>query len=162
MVPSSDIYVVTADRDVAAMAEDAGIATLAESTAGLNEALAGAIQQLARLRQDFSRRAILVLPTDLPRATPMALRAAIEKVADILLVPDHSEQGTNLLRLGPGIAQDFQFHFGPGSFTLHQAEASRLSITSHILREAGLSHDVDTPEDYASWQDNAKPHQARI
>ncbi|WP_428248258.1 2-phospho-L-lactate guanylyltransferase [Ferrovibrio sp.] len=162
LVPSSDIHVVTADRDVAAMAEAAGVSALAEATDGLNKALAGAVQQLARQRQDFSRRGLLVLPTDLPRATPKALRTAIETTADILLVPDHSEQGTNLLRLGPGIAQNFQFHFGSGSFTLHQKEASRLGIAAHILREPTLSHDVDTPEDYAAWQNSAEPNQARV
>ncbi|WP_430396026.1 2-phospho-L-lactate guanylyltransferase [Ferrovibrio sp.] len=157
LVPKSDIHVVTADREATAMAAAAGISTLEETQAGLNEALSGAITQLARQRQDFQQRSLLLLPTDLPLATPAALRAALDMPADILLVPDHAGQGTNLLRLGPGIAPRFSFRFGPGSFLLHQAEAARLGITPRLLPEPTLACDIDTPEDYAAWQAVAEP-----
>ncbi len=160
LVPSRDIHVVTADHEVSALAADAGIFTIAEATAGLNEALASAILQLEQRHLDFAQRELLVLPTDLPLATAMALRATIETAADILLVPDHAEQGTNLLRLGPGIAQDFRFRFGVDSFLLHQAEAARLGITPRILREPALARDIDMPEDYIAWQSPAGQHQA--
>ena len=62
------------------------------------------------------------------------------------ICPDEEEDGTNALLLAP--PGDFTFHYGPGSFRAHLAEAAARGRQAHIVRAPGLRFDLDTESDW--------------
>lgn len=103
---------------------------------GLNE-------ELEALRHRVARAPLLVVHGDLPLLTPddvEALAAAAERHG-CALAPDRHGAGTNAAAIGQG--QAFTFAFGEGSLARHVASAADAAI----VRRAGLSIDIDTPDD---------------
>ena len=135
------VAVVCDDDEVAAWAESVGARVLWEPGQGLNNAVASGVARLARDGTDV----VIVAHADLPHAGPLAWLAEFD---GITLVPDHRDDGTNVLCV-PATA-GFRFAYGPGSFARHQAEAERLGLPMRVVREPGLSHDVDEPSDLTS------------
>jgi len=74
--------------------------------------------------------------------------AAVQQI-EVVLTPDRDRLGTNGLRLIPPHA--ITLRFGEDSFNLHRAQAVRAhrSFAVHVV--AGLEHDLDRPEDIASF-----------
>ena len=70
--------------------------------------------------------------------------------AGVTLVPDHDDNGTNVICV-PGDT-GFTFSYGPGSFARHGAEARRLGLPLRVVREPSLSHDVDLPGDLVAFR----------
>jgi 2-phospho-L-lactate/phosphoenolpyruvate guanylyltransferase len=68
----------------------------------------------------------------------------------VTLVPDHRDNGTNVICVPAGAG--FTFSYGPGSFARHGAEAHRLGLPLRVVREPSLSHDVDLPADLAAFR----------
>jgi 2-phospho-L-lactate guanylyltransferase len=73
----------------------------------------------------------------------------VARFVGVTLVPDHDDNGTNVICV-PGDG-GFTFSYGPGSFTRHRAEATRLGLPLRVVRDASLSHDVDLPADLAAY-----------
>jgi 2-phospho-L-lactate guanylyltransferase len=132
------VVVVSPERDEV----PAHIPVLADRGAGLNVALSEARAALL----EFGARAILVLPADLPRVTPVEIDRFVRAGRrGFALAPDARGSGTNALFLkGDG---PFDFHFGEGSRRLHLREAQLRGFTPRVLSLAGLRTDVDTPAD---------------
>ena len=132
------VAVVCDDHEVAAWAEDVGARVLWEPGMGLNGAVASGVE---RLRAAGASR-VIVAHADLPHARSLA---GIGELDGVTLVPDHRDDGTNVV----GVPADggFRFSYGPGSFARHCAEVERLGLPLHIVREEGLRHDVDVPSD---------------
>jgi 2-phospho-L-lactate guanylyltransferase (CobY/MobA/RfbA family) len=63
----------------------------------------------------------------------------------VVLAPDRSARGTNLLLLRPPGA--LPFAFGEGSLARHRALAHAGGIEPAIFEATGTSFDVDTPTD---------------
>jgi 2-phospho-L-lactate guanylyltransferase len=63
----------------------------------------------------------------------------------VTLAPDRSLDGTNVA--GVPTRAGFRFSYGPGSFARHRAEAERCGLAVHLVYDARLACDVDTPED---------------
>ncbi len=63
----------------------------------------------------------------------------------ITLVPDHRNDGTNVIALP--CASDFQFHYGAGSFQRHLHEAQSKKCSLQVLRDLSFGLDIDIPED---------------
>ena len=61
------------------------------------------------------------------------------------LVPDRHDDGTNVACVPSGAG--FRFHYGPGSFARHRAEARRLGLPWRVVRDPELTWDVDVPGD---------------
>ena len=80
----------------------------------------------------------------------LALAGAAGTVA---IAPDRRRQGTNGLSVAAGL--DLAFRFGAGSFAAHLAEAERLGVTPDVIENPRLALDIDTPEDWRHWRDNA-------
>jgi 2-phospho-L-lactate guanylyltransferase (CobY/MobA/RfbA family) len=102
---------------------------------------------------DRSRKPdVLVLPIDLPYATPTALRNVIGQRADTVIVPDSECLGTNLLLLRSSAFRHFSFAFGVNSFERHCAAARASGHALEIIvNDERLSRDVDQPMDYVRW-----------
>ena len=81
------------------------------------------------------------------RLGPLAPLRARSSLAPLLAVcPDETEDGTNALLLAP--PGDFTFHYGPGSFHAHLAEAERRGRPAHVIPAPGLRFDLDTESDW--------------
>ncbi len=53
--------------------------------------------------------------------------------------------GSNVVCVPTGTG--FRFHYGPGSFARHRAEAQRLGMRCRVVRDPELTWDVDVPAD---------------
>ncbi len=143
---SDRVRVVTGDPRVAAIAAEYGVAAIADHDAGLNGALE---RGRAAVLADAADLAGLVLPIDLPLATP----AALARVASLphVIVPDESADGTNILRLAPAAFRAFRFEFGPHSFRAHRAQARNMGMAIRVVEDPCLMFDVDAPAQFHRW-----------
>lgn len=144
-----EVLVVTADPNAAALAERHGARILWEAEpVGLNQAVTfGAAHAAA---EDVT--AILVLPADLPFVRPEDIELMVAPLADparptwlAAICPDEVKDGTNALLLAP--PGDFTFHYGPGSFSRHLAEAAARGVVQ-VIAAPGLRFDLDTESDW--------------
>jgi 2-phospho-L-lactate guanylyltransferase len=134
------VAVVCDDAEVAAWATGLGATVMWEPGQGLNGAVRSGVEQLAGAGVEW----VIIAHGDLPRARGLGSLAPFDGVT---LVPDRSDDGTNVLRLPVG--SDFHFAYGPGSFQAHRAEAVRLGLRVRVLRNPALAYDVDWPADVA-------------
>lgn len=134
------VFVVCDDDDVAAWAERVGAGVLWRPAHGLNAAVGDGFATLSGKGFDT----IVVSHSDLALASDLGRIAA---PGFATLVPDHREDGTNVMALPAGIAM--QFGYGAGSFRHHLAECERLGIPARIVRDPLLALDVDTPDELA-------------
>ena len=134
------VYVVCDDDDVASWAESCDATVLWRPGLGLNPAVTDGVSTLAGKGYDH----VIVAHSDLPlaRRLPRLARPGI-----ITMVPDRSDDGTNVLALPTAIP--FEFAYGAGSFHRHLAEATRLDCAVHIARDPELGRDLDVPADLA-------------
>jgi 2-phospho-L-lactate guanylyltransferase len=137
--------VVTADREAAALARRSGAFVLTESAGrGINAAISSAV----RSRSVEAGNALLVVPSDIPQVTRMALAQAAGAVAaerSVALGAAARDGGTNLLACRP--AHAIPPLFGPHSFERHRGTALRAGLSVQILTRAEFSLDVDRPDD---------------
>ncbi len=134
------VAVVCDDTEVAAWARDSGALVVWEPERGLNRAVEAGV---ARLASEGARR-VIVAHADLAFARELAW---VGTFAGVTLVPDHRDDGTNVVCVPA--ASGFTFSYGPGSFARHGAEARRLGLPLRVVREPLLGHDVDLPSDLA-------------
>lgn len=88
---------------------------------------------------------LLVIHADLPLLAPGDIHALIAEAdrAICAIAPDRGGTGTNAIALvNPA---GFPFQFGVDSFARHIDAAEG---RAGIVRSIGLSHDIDTPDDY--------------
>ena len=130
--------VVCDDADVAAWARGRGALVVWEPGRGLNGAVEAGVEHLAAA--GVAR--VIVAHADLPLARDLARVAAF---AGVTLVPDHRDDGTNVIALPTGTG--FSFSYGPGSFRRHGDEARRRLLPVRVMREPLLTHDIDVPDD---------------
>lgn len=127
-----------ASHDVLSWAASRGVTCISQTSAGLNGAVADGV---AWVRTQGFRTAI-VAHSDVPLACDVT---AFVDDANIVVVPDSANDGTNLLSL-PADA-GFTFHYGPGSFRLHVDEAMRRGFAPRVALSDEWSLDLDTPDD---------------
>lgn len=142
------VVIVTSDPRAIAIAEDQHVAVVEERVADLNQALRLGRDGLLAARP---RLDLMVLPTDLPLATPEALDSMFARSADVGIAPDEKRSGTNVLRLRGRAASEFQFRFGPNSFDIHCRQAVERGLSLDVFADPGLAFDIDTAEQYAFW-----------
>jgi 2-phospho-L-lactate/phosphoenolpyruvate guanylyltransferase len=147
-VPPEQVRVVTSDPRVDAIARDYGVAVIPDRGGGLNAALEDGRR---RLLAEGGGHAGLVLPIDLPRATPAELGRVASAAQEVVIVPDEAMTGTNVLRLGPDAFRRFRFSFGVRSCAAHSAEALRIGFKAVTLGAPNLAFDVDRVEQYRRW-----------
>ena len=132
------VAVVCDDPEVAAWAVARGAMVLPEPGRGLNGAVEAGVQRLAAAGAEE----VLVVHADLPHAQGISRLAGF---GGVTLVPDRRDDGTNVVCIPA--AASFRFHYGPGSFARHRAEAERLGLRHRVIRDPELTWDVDEPSD---------------
>ena len=140
-----DVLVLSPDRDVLAIAAEAGARTLRQRTNGLNAGVREAREDVVA----GGAEAILVVPIDLPFVTAAALDAVVAALVDgdgptVLVVPDRHGSGTNILGLRPPGIIDVSF--GIGSREAHRTAAVAADAT-FVESDGPLTVDLDTPDD---------------
>jgi len=141
----AQVLVVSRDPAVLALARRYRARTLQEdSLPGLNLAL----RRATAMAQIYAASALLILPADLPLATPEEIRRIIQEAhfeRGIVIVPDRRRQGTNaLLVRPPGI---LEYQFGGRSFEAHLQQARQKNLEVRIVESPILGFDLDLPED---------------
>lgn len=134
------VAVVCDDDDVATWAASRGARVLWRPGHGLNGAVNDAVATLAG--EGVER--VMVTHADLPLATGYD-ELFVGDGDGVVLVPDRHEDGTNVAVVPA--PSGFTFAYGPGSFSRHCAEASRLALPLTVHRPPRLTWDVDVPAD---------------
>jgi 2-phospho-L-lactate guanylyltransferase len=136
--------VVSADEHVLDLARRLGAQPVRETPGirGLNGALAFAAEVLARQ----GATGLLVLPADIPLATPADIQAVLAawQNAPVVLCSSRSG-GTGAIALRPPDA--IAFHFGPRSFAAHRRTAAERGLPVAVVDRASLAQDIDRPKD---------------
>jgi 2-phospho-L-lactate guanylyltransferase len=147
-VTPGQVRLVTSDPRVETIARDYGVAVIPDRRGGLNAALESGRQHI--LAEGLGQ-AGLVLPIDLPLATPAELGKVASAAGEVVIVPDEARTGTNVLRLGARAFRGFRFSFGVWSYAAHCAEARAGGFEAVTVEAPSLTFDVDRPEQYRRW-----------
>jgi 2-phospho-L-lactate guanylyltransferase len=151
VVGRDHILVVSRSHELLATAQSLGFATLAETAPfGLNAALT----QAAEIVRQRGATTVLSVSCDLPFLIPDELRGLIAAARDnqgLAIASDRDGTGTNALVVSPVGA--IPYLYGLGSFAAHQAAARAAGLTLSVVRKAGLSFDIDTPDDFEQMED---------
>jgi 2-phospho-L-lactate/phosphoenolpyruvate guanylyltransferase len=149
VLAADQVRVITEDSRAAAIGADHGVGSIPDRGIDLNTALED-VRQI--LMSDRSQPDVMVLPIDLPYATPTALKEVLKKQrAQAVIVPNSAGLGTNLLFLKFLVFRRFPFAYGTNSFQRHLAAARSVGHTVEIVNDERLAFDVDQPLDYQQW-----------
>lgn len=149
LIDTSRIRLVTSDPRALEIAARCAIAGLTDSGEGLNAALETARAAVfAAAGNDLS---LLVLPIDLPYASPEALAKALSCDGDVVIAPDQNMTGTNLLLLRGAALRQMPFVFGTASYPAHFAAARARNLNVTIVTDWRIACDLDEPAQYAAW-----------
>ena len=138
------VLVIATGPDVTETASRAGAdQILFPSAEGLNAQLAEAAIHIPE------EDAVLVLHADLPLLQPEDLATLSAEAGSVVIAPDHWGEGTNaLLQRTP----DRFFAFGQGSRARHEHEAAIRGFSSTLVKQAGLSRDLDEASDWEALE----------
>ncbi len=140
--------VVSPDRAVLEMAEEAGAVPLLQESRGLNPAL----EEARSWALEGGASALLVFPADLPLLRAPDVGAVLEtaRIVDgplVVISPDTAGTGTNALLLRP--PHTLPFVFGPGSFDAHLDAARERGVPTRVCERPSIAFDLDTAEHLA-------------
>jgi len=143
--------VISRSESLLAIAQSLSFETLLEFTPyGLNAALT----QAAEAARQRGATGVLSVSCDLPFLIPDELRALIEVAHQgdgMAIASDRAGTGTNALVMSPVNA--IPYRYGIGSFAAHQEAARAAGLTLNVVRRAGLSFDIDTPDDFEQMEE---------
>jgi 2-phospho-L-lactate guanylyltransferase len=136
--------VVTNDAKAADFARTCGAVTLPDPRdAGISAAVQCGLAWLSARNASGA----IVVPGDIPFATPREIAAVIDRlrIGTAVLVPAARDGGTNILAMSPPGA--FPVAYGENSFVRHLAAARDGGIEAHVLLLDGAGHDIDVSSD---------------
>lgn len=138
------IAVVTSDSNAATVARSRGTTVVLDrDDNGINAAVRLTIGRIAG--EDDG---IVVVPSDIPQLTPVAIAAAVQALASprtMAIAAAAIDGGTNLLGCRP--AGRLPLRFGRRSYERHCRAAMQAGITVRVLHLPELLLDIDRPED---------------
>ncbi len=143
------VVVMTGDTGAAAMAQAAGACVLADTE---NAGITAAVEQAARHLAGEGRHGMLVIPADVPLITPADVGTIVNAhraAPAVTLVAASMDGGTNALACSPPRA--LAFGFGDDSLRHHREAARARGIEPQILALARVGHDIDRPDDVATF-----------
>jgi 2-phospho-L-lactate/phosphoenolpyruvate guanylyltransferase len=138
------IAVVTADRNVAEIAQRAGAEVWPE---GAHDGHTGAVSAAA-WRLAAASSTMLTLPGDIPlvsRVDISGVLAAHLPASAFTIVPAWDERGSNAIVCSP--ADVVPLRFGPDSYFPHLAAARAVGLTPTVVRNGAIALDIDEPSD---------------
>lgn len=143
------IAVVTLDAQARALAERFGARILTEDARGGHTA---AVAAAARTLSAEGRGGMLQMPGDIPlvSAEEISLVLSLRRRApSFTIVPSHDDFGSNAVLVCPPTAVPLTF--GDDSFYPHLRAAQAHGIKPLIVRQHGISLDIDHPQDIAAF-----------
>jgi 2-phospho-L-lactate guanylyltransferase len=152
----AEVWVISADPEVLALAAARGARTMADRAGDLN----GALEQARAALASAEGAAMLVIPADVPLITladVAALARTLAAGADVAMATDRQGDGTNAL--GLRLPSDLPFRFGERSAGLHLAEADTHDLLTQVYWSPTLALDVDDPESLARYRAGADRRQ---
>ena len=143
--------VVSRSEELLSIAGSLSFETLLEvAPYGLNAALT----QAANAVRQRGASGVLSVSCDLPFLIPDELRALLDVAQEgdgLAIASDRPGTGTNALVMSPVGA--IPYRYGLGSFAAHQEAARTAGLTLNVVRRAGLSFDIDTPDDFEQMEE---------
>jgi 2-phospho-L-lactate/phosphoenolpyruvate guanylyltransferase len=143
--------VISRSEPLLSIAQSLSFRTLLETVPhGLNAALT----QAANEAQRRGATGVLSVSCDLPFLIPDELRALLDVAHQgdgLAIASDRAGTGTNALVMSPIGA--IPYRYGLGSFAAHQEAARAAGLTLNVVRRAGLSFDIDTPDDFEQMEE---------
>jgi 2-phospho-L-lactate/phosphoenolpyruvate guanylyltransferase len=143
--------VISRSEELLNIASSLSFETLLEvAPYGLNAALT----QAANAVQQRGASGVLSVSCDLPFLIPDELRALLDVAQEgdgLAIASDRPGTGTNALVMSPVGA--IPYRYGIGSFAAHQEAARVAGLTLNVVRRAGLSFDIDTPDDFEQMEE---------
>ena len=152
------VMVITGDADAAAMARAAGALVMPDLE---NAGTTAAVTQAARHLASVGRDGMLMVPADVPLITPADIEMIVvahHAAPSVTLVPASVDGGTNALACSPPGA--VSCCFGDNSFHLHREAARACGIEPQILQLEHVGHDIDRPNDLATFLLRPSPTQS--
>ncbi len=144
------VCVVSPDRTVLGLAEEAGATPLLQESQGLNPAL----EEARDWAVGEGASDLLVFPADLPLLQASDVEAVLEAAEGVeeplvVISPDGTLTGTNALLLRP--PDTLPFLFGPNSFEAHLSRARERGLSTRQCKRTRIAFDLDTAEDLALY-----------
>jgi 2-phospho-L-lactate guanylyltransferase len=143
--------IISRSEELLSIAGSLSFETLLEvAPYGLNAALT----QAAHAVRQRGASCVLSVSCDLPFLIPDELRALIDVARQgdgLAIASDRPGTGTNALVMSPVGA--IPYLYGLGSFAAHQEAARTAGLTLNVVRRAGLSFDIDTPDDFEQMEE---------
>lgn len=139
--------IVSRDPAAAEIAHAFGCQYLEEEQADLSLA----VSQGAALAKSAGATSFAMVPGDVPRVSAEEITALLSnapRLSGVTIAADRHGTGTNGLVVRP--INLMPFSFGEGSFQKHRKTAERLGVSVQQMQLAGLSLDIDTPNDLIS------------
>jgi 2-phospho-L-lactate guanylyltransferase len=139
------IIVISGEPQVHDIASESGLIAISDHhDKGQSHAVRSGLARAAALGCD---RAIMV-SGDCPLLDPAELDKLItDATADVVIVPDRHQSGTNGLIINP--SGPFEPQFGPDSLARHSQQAERRELSMAIAPIGSMAIDIDTPDDLA-------------
>jgi 2-phospho-L-lactate guanylyltransferase len=131
-------YVACDDDEVADWAINKGAEVLWTPGLGLSGAVMAGVSHL----HNDGVELVVVAHGDLPLVRSFA---GFGNENEITLAPDRRLDGTNVAAIPRGV--EFEFQYGPGSFTRHRHEAQRRGVIARVVHDWQLACDIDVPAD---------------
>ncbi len=148
-VPSiARIVVVTADREIEALARSMGAAIVLEATENGHSAAVAAVARTLRENADT----LLTIPGDVPLVTAAELSRLVQAHQGdpaFTIVPSRDLRGSNAVICTPPSAVPFAF--GSDSFYPHLDAAIVRGLLPRILMSELIGLDIDEPEDIKAF-----------
>lgn len=138
------VLLVSPDAAAPDLAREFGVEVFADSARDLSGAVAQASDH-ARTR--FRSSGTLFVPGDVPLIRAADVDAVLDGHAQVTLVPDAADIGTNALACSPPNA--FEYLFDGKSFKPHLAAAERAGLDVRVVRRPAFGIDVDTVAELA-------------
>jgi 2-phospho-L-lactate guanylyltransferase len=143
--------VISRSEELLSIASSLSFETLLEvAPYGLNAALTQAADAVRRR----GASGVLSVSCDLPFLIPDEIRALLDVAQEgdgLAIASDRPGTGTNALVMSPVGA--IPYLYGLGSFAAHQEAARAAGLTLNVVRRAGLSFDIDTPDDFEQMEE---------
>ena len=134
------VVVVCDDDEVATFATERDASVVRVAAHGLNAAIGDGLAAL----DGSDATHVIITHGDL--ADPSTLHE-LPLTEGVTIVPDRTNDGTNVLALPLRVIGTFTPRYGIGSFQAHVDEAQRCGLSVTVHTSAGLAFDVDHPDD---------------
>jgi len=154
-MPGWETWVISPDEAVLEIAVHRRVRGVTEDRSPLS----AAVRQVEREAKAAGAQTLAVLLGDVAMITPEALSAALQTIGPVVVAPDSSGKGTNMLLRRP--PRSIQAHFGPHSMSRHTDAAAERELPISTVTSPELAFDLDTAADIQFLLDSGREGRTR-